>query len=158
MIGRYAYFKNSDYRDVSVKGEFAPLTNPSSLINILSGSLFKNIDFYPDPLTFNYTDVEFRYEPDKLTIDEITLNLFYMVPYTLYVTSQKNVSTSALSSSTSITSTPVFDKEDILLDLNNIPHKDILYDLSDDSVEYIIAPQVTDWNLLLSYMEKSRRS
>jgi len=156
MQGRYSYYRGSIYKDISVKGEYSPITNPASLINALSGSLFKNSDYFPDPLTYNYTDIEFRYEPNKLTIDEITLTLFYMIPYTLYVASKSSVNTSLQNLESSMVT--VFDKEDIILDINNIPHKDILFALDDDSIEYIITPDPSDWTLLLTYLENARRN
>jgi len=155
MIGRYAYFKNSSYKDVSVKGEYSPITNRYSLISSLVNTLFKNSDYYPDTLSFNYTDIEYRQEPNKISIDEITLDLFYMIPYTLYIASDNNV-TSLMQSS--VKPTINIDKEDILLDLNNVPHRDNLYALNDDSMEYILAPQSSDWQLLLAYMENSKRN
>ena len=156
-LGRYVYFRESTYQDISVKGEYSPITNPISLLSALPSTLFKNsIDGnYPDPLSINYTDVEFTVEPNKITLDEITLTLLYMVPYTIYVAKNKTLGTSlqGVNSSAPVT----FDKEDILLDVNNIAHRDILFELTDDSIEYIIAPQPSDWQLLLVYMQKKAR-
>lgn len=156
MAGRYGYYKPSTYKDISVKGEYAPITNPFSLITALSGSFFKNVDKYPDPLSFNYTDIEFRYEPNKLTIDEITLTLFYMVPYTLYVAATSRINLSSLTTAGG-NSQVLFDKEDIILDINNVPHKDTLFALDDDSTEYLIIPTASDWALFLTYLESAIR-
>lgn len=159
MLGRYAYFNTSIYQDISVKGEYAPITNPGSIIYALPSTYFKNLvnlsnTAYPDVLSYNYTDIEFKYEPNKLSIDESTLNLFYMLPTVLYTPK----GTSSSINSTNANMPTVYEKEDIILDINNIPHKDLLYELSDESIEYLIVPQSSDWNSLLTFLEHSGKA
>jgi hypothetical protein len=157
MIGRYKYFRSSSYQDVSLKGEFSLLTNPSSLINTLPATYFKNNDYYPDALTYNYTDIVFTLEPDKLSIDDTILNLLYLIPYTTYVARSNSVA-SAVGGNGDTSKVKVMDGEDILLDINNIPHIDGLFALEDDGLEYLVLPVSSDWGGMISYMEGKRRS